>query len=175
MSSADCTESDSCASSTERRVRQQNAYYKASKKPVAAKKQKKKKVAIPVQTPRVPPFGSYVSPPEIPLHYQRMAVGGSGPGEKSMCRDLCFLFILYLCSYLCISSPEAGKLSVSRKSLQLNLIYFLTKHKYIISNWFYILWIFAEKPEPCVPEFMKSDKSPEVSLRLWHNILYYPT
>ncbi|KRF82666.1 uncharacterized protein Dvir_GJ16010, isoform D [Drosophila virilis] len=69
----DCTESDSCASSTERRVRQQNAYYKANKKAATTKKNKKKKVAIPVQTPRVPPFGAYVSPPEIPLHYQRMA------------------------------------------------------------------------------------------------------
>ncbi|XP_068159769.1 rho GTPase-activating protein 190 isoform X4 [Drosophila tropicalis] len=88
----DCTESDSCASSTERRVRQQNAYYKANKKAATTKKNKKKKVAIPVQTPRVPPFGSYVSPPEIPLHYQRMAgaggvgvnvIGGpGGAGEK---------------------------------------------------------------------------------------------
>ncbi|XP_023032663.1 rho GTPase-activating protein 190 isoform X5 [Drosophila willistoni] len=88
----DCTESDSCASSTERRVRQQNAYYKANKKAATTKKNKKKKVAIPVQTPRVPPFGSYVSPPEIPLHYQRMAgaggvgvnvIGGPiGAGEK---------------------------------------------------------------------------------------------
>ncbi|XP_034490077.1 rho GTPase-activating protein 190 isoform X2 [Drosophila innubila] len=69
----DCTESDSCASSTERRVRQQNAYYKANKKAATTKKNKKKKVAIPVQTPRVPPFGAYVSPPEIPSHYQRMA------------------------------------------------------------------------------------------------------
>ncbi|XP_023032667.1 rho GTPase-activating protein 190 isoform X7 [Drosophila willistoni] len=87
-----CTESDSCASSTERRVRQQNAYYKANKKAATTKKNKKKKVAIPVQTPRVPPFGSYVSPPEIPLHYQRMAgaggvgvnvIGGPiGAGEK---------------------------------------------------------------------------------------------
>ncbi|XP_023298984.2 rho GTPase-activating protein 190 isoform X3 [Lucilia cuprina] len=69
----DCTESDSCASSTERKARQQNAYYKQiNKKPPANKKTKKKKVAIPVQTPRVPMFGSYVSPPEIPLHYQRM-------------------------------------------------------------------------------------------------------
>lgn len=82
-------------------MRQQNAaYYKAnsssSKKPVAVKKQKKKKVAIPVQTPRVPPFGSYVSPPEIPLHYQRMAVGGGGPGEKSMCRVF-FIFMISSC------------------------------------------------------------------------------
>lgn len=70
---SDCTESDSCASSTERKARQQNAYYKQiNKKPPVNKKTKKKKVAIPVQTPRVPMFGSYVSPPEIPLHYQRM-------------------------------------------------------------------------------------------------------
>jgi len=88
-------------------VRQQNAYYKASKKPVAAKKQKKKKVAIPVQTPRVPPFGSYVSPPEIPLHYQRMVVGGGGPGEKSMCRDLCFYFVVFFPGQLvCIYSSN---------------------------------------------------------------------
>ncbi|KRG06900.1 rho GTPase-activating protein 190 isoform X3 [Drosophila mojavensis] len=79
---ADCTESDSCASSTERRVRQQNAYYKANKKAgTTTKKNKKKKVAIPVQTPRVPPFGAYVSPPEIPLHYQRMAAAAAA-GEK---------------------------------------------------------------------------------------------
>ncbi|KRG06894.1 rho GTPase-activating protein 190 isoform X13 [Drosophila mojavensis] len=78
----DCTESDSCASSTERRVRQQNAYYKANKKAgTTTKKNKKKKVAIPVQTPRVPPFGAYVSPPEIPLHYQRMAAAAAA-GEK---------------------------------------------------------------------------------------------
>ncbi|XP_019844517.2 rho GTPase-activating protein 190 isoform X2 [Bactrocera dorsalis] len=68
----DCTESDSCASSTERKVRQQNSsYYKINKKPQTNKKTKKKKVAIPVQTPRVPLFGSYVSPPEIPQHYHR--------------------------------------------------------------------------------------------------------
>ncbi|XP_017850290.1 rho GTPase-activating protein 190 isoform X3 [Drosophila busckii] len=78
----DCTESDSCASSTERRVRQQNAYYKANKKAATNKKNKKKKVAIPVQTPRVPPFGAYVSPPEIPLHYQRMAAVAAAGGEK---------------------------------------------------------------------------------------------
>lgn len=69
----DCTESDSCASSTERRGRQHNVYYKQiNKKAPSNKKTKKKKVAIPVQTPRIPMFGSYVSPPEIPLHYQRM-------------------------------------------------------------------------------------------------------
>ncbi|XP_030568711.1 rho GTPase-activating protein 190 isoform X1 [Drosophila novamexicana] len=80
----DCTESDSCASSTERRVRQQNAYYKANKKAATTKKNKKKKVAIPVQTPRVPPFGAYVSPPEIPLHYQRMAaVAAAGEKKKA--------------------------------------------------------------------------------------------
>lgn len=80
-------------------MRQQNAFYKAStKKPATAKKQKKKKVAIPVQTPRVPPFG-YVSPPEIPLHYQRMAVGVGvgvgvgGAGEKSMCRNVPYEFL----------------------------------------------------------------------------------
>ncbi|KAH8387849.1 hypothetical protein KR093_009865 [Drosophila rubida] len=80
----DCTESDSCASSTERRVRQQNAYYKANKKAATSKKNKKKKVAIPVQTPRVPPFGAYVSPPEIPSHYQRMAaVAAAGEKKKA--------------------------------------------------------------------------------------------
>ncbi|XP_032594517.1 rho GTPase-activating protein 190 isoform X3 [Drosophila grimshawi] len=78
----DCTESDSCASSTERRVRQQNTYYNANKKAATSKKNKKKKVAIPVQTPRVPPFGAYVSPPEIPLHYQRMAAVAAAAGEK---------------------------------------------------------------------------------------------
>ncbi|XP_032594523.1 rho GTPase-activating protein 190 isoform X8 [Drosophila grimshawi] len=77
-----CTESDSCASSTERRVRQQNTYYNANKKAATSKKNKKKKVAIPVQTPRVPPFGAYVSPPEIPLHYQRMAAVAAAAGEK---------------------------------------------------------------------------------------------
>lgn len=92
--SIDCTESDSCASSTERRVRQQNAYYKANKKAgTTTKKNKKKKVAIPVQTPRVPPFGAYVSPPEIPLHYQRMAAAAAA-GEKSMCRALLFAFLV---------------------------------------------------------------------------------
>lgn len=80
----DCTESDSCASSTERKARQQqhhhqqqqhhlhqSSYYKMNNNKIVNKKTKKKKVAIPVQTPRVPMFGSYVSPPEIPLHYQR--------------------------------------------------------------------------------------------------------
>ena len=84
----DCTESDSCASSTERKARQQNAYYKQiNKKPPANKKTKKKKVAIPVQTPRVPMFGSYVSPPEIPLHYQRMVAA-----EKSVFYKISILF-----------------------------------------------------------------------------------
>ncbi|KAM8720046.1 hypothetical protein ACLKA7_006148 [Drosophila subpalustris] len=84
----DCTESDSCASSTERRVRQQNAYYKANKKAATTKKNKKKKVAIPVQTPRVPPFGAYVSPPEIPSHYQRMAaVAAAEKAEAGVVSD----------------------------------------------------------------------------------------
>ncbi|KAL7744220.1 hypothetical protein ACLKA6_009185 [Drosophila palustris] len=84
----DCTESDSCASSTERRVRQQNAYYKANKKAATTKKNKKKKVAIPVQTPRVPPFGAYVSPPEIPSHYQRMAaVAAAEKAEAAVVSD----------------------------------------------------------------------------------------
>lgn len=78
-------------------MRQQNAYYKANKKPVATKKNKKKKVAIPVQTPRVPPFGAYVSPPEIPLHYQRMAAVAAAAGEKktSMCRAFLFCSSLF--------------------------------------------------------------------------------
>ncbi|XP_013102689.1 rho GTPase-activating protein 190 isoform X2 [Stomoxys calcitrans] len=87
----DCTESDSCASSIERKNRQQNAYYKQiNKKPPVNKKTKKKKVAIPVQTPRVPTmFGSYVSPPEIPLHYQRMVTAEKKKiGDPTIINDM---------------------------------------------------------------------------------------
>lgn len=45
------------------------------RKPTTHKRMKKKRTAIPVQPPKVP-FGTYVSPPEIPLMYQRR------PGDK---------------------------------------------------------------------------------------------
>lgn len=35
------------------------------------KRMRKKRTAIPVQPPKVP-FGTYVSPPEIPIMYQKM-------------------------------------------------------------------------------------------------------
>lgn len=35
-------------------------------------KRTRKKRAVPVQPPKVPSFGSYVSPPEVPMMYQRM-------------------------------------------------------------------------------------------------------
>lgn len=36
------------------------------------KRMRKKRTAIPVQPPKVPSFGTFVSPPEIPLLYQKM-------------------------------------------------------------------------------------------------------
>lgn len=39
------------------------------------KRMRKKRTGIPVQPPKVP-FGTYVSPPEIPMLYQRMKTDG---------------------------------------------------------------------------------------------------
>lgn len=42
-----------------------------NRKAQTQKRMRKKRTAIPVQPPKVP-FGTYVSPPEIPLLYQKM-------------------------------------------------------------------------------------------------------
>lgn len=44
-----------------------------NRKPQQHKRVRKKRGGgIPVQPPKVPPFGTFVSPPEIPLHYQKL-------------------------------------------------------------------------------------------------------
>jgi len=45
------------------------------------KRIRKKRTAIPVQPPKVP-FGTYVSPPEIPLLYQKMKSEKKMPTDK---------------------------------------------------------------------------------------------
>lgn len=53
------------------------------------KRTRKKRSAIPVQPPKIP-FGTYVSPPEIPLLYQKMKTEKKiGSGDKG--NLICFL------------------------------------------------------------------------------------
>ncbi|XP_055390265.1 rho GTPase-activating protein 190 isoform X3 [Condylostylus longicornis] len=65
------SESDSDTSSSERKARGYDGYYKMNRKPQTHKRPRKKRTGIPVQPPKVP-FGTFVTPPEIPLHYQKM-------------------------------------------------------------------------------------------------------
>lgn len=66
------SDSDSESSSSERKSsRGYDGYYKMNRKAQTHKRMRKKRSAIPVQPPKVP-FGTYVSPPEIPLLYQKM-------------------------------------------------------------------------------------------------------
>ncbi|XP_055713098.1 rho GTPase-activating protein 190 isoform X4 [Phlebotomus papatasi] len=66
---------DSESSSLERKNnRGFDGYYKMNRKAQTHKRIRKKRTAIPVQPPKVP-FGTYVSPPEIPMLYQRMKAG----------------------------------------------------------------------------------------------------
>lgn len=62
------TDSDSESSSSERK--NARGYYMMNRKPQTHKRMRKKRTAIPVVPPKVP-FGTYVSPPEIPLMYQQ--------------------------------------------------------------------------------------------------------
>lgn len=57
------------------------------RKPTTHKRMKKKRTAIPVQPPKVP-FGTYVSPPEIPLMYQRRPGDKKHPNDKGMYNDV---------------------------------------------------------------------------------------
>ncbi|XP_059615373.1 rho GTPase-activating protein 190 isoform X5 [Phlebotomus argentipes] len=69
------SDTDSESSSLERKNnRGFDGYYKMNRKAQTHKRVRKKRTAIPVQPPKVP-FGTYVSPPEIPLLYQRMKAG----------------------------------------------------------------------------------------------------
>lgn len=62
------SDSDSESSSSERK--NARGYYMMNRKPQTHKRMRKKRTAIPVVPPKVP-FGTYVSPPEIPLMYQQ--------------------------------------------------------------------------------------------------------
>lgn len=65
------SDSDSESSSSERQnARGYDGYYKMNRKAQTHKRMRKKRIAIPVQPPKVP-FGTYVSPPEIPMLYQK--------------------------------------------------------------------------------------------------------
>uniref|UniRef100_A0A7G3AVT8 Putative rho gtpase-activating protein 5 n=1 Tax=Lutzomyia longipalpis TaxID=7200 RepID=A0A7G3AVT8_LUTLO len=69
------SDTDSESSSLERKNnRGFDGYYKMNRKGQTHKRIRKKRTAIPVQPPKVP-FGTYVSPPEIPMLYQRMKAG----------------------------------------------------------------------------------------------------
>lgn len=66
------SESDSESSSSERKNRAgYDGYYKMNRKAQTHKRTRKKRTPIPVQPPKIP-FGTYVSPPEIPMLYQKM-------------------------------------------------------------------------------------------------------
>lgn len=72
--STEYSETDSESSSSERKnTRGYDGYYKMNrtKTPTTHKRMRKKRTAIPVQPPKVP-FGTYVTPPEIPMLYQKM-------------------------------------------------------------------------------------------------------
>lgn len=60
-----------------------------NRKAATHKRTRKKRTAIPVQPPKIP-FGTYVSPPEIPLLYQKMKterkLGSIDKGERSIYR-----------------------------------------------------------------------------------------
>lgn len=73
LSITEYSESDSESSSSEQKNRSGlDGYYKMNRKAQTHKRMRKKRSAIPVQPPKVP-FGTYVSPPEIPLSmYQKM-------------------------------------------------------------------------------------------------------
>ncbi|KAL5277723.1 RhoGAPp190 family protein [Megaselia abdita] len=75
------SESDSDTSSSERKARGYDGYYKMNRKAQTHKRMRKKRSAIPVQPPKIPQIpqqaqpqtfvGNFVSPPEIPLNYQK--------------------------------------------------------------------------------------------------------
>lgn len=67
-STLESSDSDSESSSSERK--NARGYYMMNRKPQTHKRMRKKRTAIPVVPPKVP-FGTYVSPPEIPLMYQQ--------------------------------------------------------------------------------------------------------
>lgn len=69
---AEYSESDSESSSSERKNQRSgyDGYYKMNRKSQTHKRMRKKRTAIPVQPPKVP-FGTYVTPPEIPMLYQK--------------------------------------------------------------------------------------------------------
>lgn len=58
------------------------------------KRMRKKRIAIPVQPPKVPPFGTYVSPPEVPpmFYPNKLKPDGkkSGTIEKGKQISICF-------------------------------------------------------------------------------------
>lgn len=91
---AEYSDSDSESSSSERKnSRGYDGYYKMNRKAQTHKRMRKKRSAIPVQPPKVP-FGTYVSPPEIPLPYQKMKTDKKllGTVEKGNGRCRSFLF-----------------------------------------------------------------------------------
>lgn len=80
--STEYSETDSESSSSERKnTRGYDGYYKMNrtKTPTTHKRMRKKRTAIPVQPPKVP-FGTYVTPPEIPMLYQKMKTDKKSTG-----------------------------------------------------------------------------------------------
>lgn len=87
------SESDSESSSSECKNRAgYDGYYKMNRKAQTHKRTRKKRTAIPVQPPKIP-FGTYVSPPEIPLLYQKMKTERKlGSIEKGIFQFFSFYF-----------------------------------------------------------------------------------
>ncbi len=80
--STEYSETDSESSSSERKnTRGYDGYYKMNrtKTQTTHKRMRKKRAAIPVQPPKVP-FGTYVTPPEIPMLYQKMKTDKKSSG-----------------------------------------------------------------------------------------------
>ena len=65
-----------------------------NRKPQTHKMPRKKRTGIPVQPPKVPPFATFVSPPEIPLHYQKMKTMEKGNKHITIIKYMIFDKIL---------------------------------------------------------------------------------
>lgn len=106
------SESDSESSSSERRNQRGgfDGYYKMNKKAQTHKRMRKKRTAIPVQPPKVP-FGTYVSPPEIPMLYQKVKTEPKllGPVDKGMRAAWTNSFSWFGDWFCCFQSP-VGKM-----------------------------------------------------------------
>lgn len=108
------SESDSESSSSEQKNRSGlDGYYKMNRKSQTHKRMRKKRTAIPVQPPKVPSFGTFVSPPEIPpLMYQKMKAEATkklSTLEKGLSPGIIYAFELCKFYWALIYCPDRNK------------------------------------------------------------------